>query len=136
MFDYGAKRQVEYGRIRVGERLRQLRERAGLSQRSLARRLNRDSSDISRWESGKYKIDADLLPVIAAELGADVCEFFREVEPSHRRVAELKGRYRALSRADAFSDELAVALERLSPSDRQTAEMLLSVLDNLLARSA
>ena len=107
-----------------------------MSQRSLAKRLNRDSSDISRWESGKYKIDADLLPVIAAELGADVCEFFREVEPSHRRLAELKSRYRALDRAEAFSERLATALERLSPSDRQTAEMLLSVLDSLLARSA
>ena len=42
----------------VGERLRELRRRLGLSQEQLARRLGVSFATVNRWESGRTQISA------------------------------------------------------------------------------
>ncbi|MCL2062568.1 MAG: helix-turn-helix domain-containing protein [Firmicutes bacterium] len=46
-------------------RLKQLRENSGISVTELAREIGVDHSNISNWESGKQKINADNLYKLA-----------------------------------------------------------------------
>ena len=55
----------------VGERLRHLRRRLGLSQEQLARRLGVSFATVNRWESGRTQISAKSLATLA-ELEAGV----------------------------------------------------------------
>src|SRR5580692_13194370 len=55
----------------VGERLRELRRRLGLSQEQLARRLGVSFATVNRWESGRTQISAKSLATLA-ELEAGV----------------------------------------------------------------
>ena len=64
--------------MRVGARLRQLRQGRGLSQDELGKRLKVTAATISRYETGDLQIDADQLPVIADLLDAHPCDFFLE----------------------------------------------------------
>ena len=61
--------------------LKELRERAGLSQRELARAIEQDSSNVSYWErTGKLPRSEVLLP-IAKALGVSVEELLGEQKP-------------------------------------------------------
>lgn len=64
---------------RVGERLRQLRKACGVSQIELAERLHKSQSAISDYEGGRIRIDADMLPEMAAILHVPITAFFDEV---------------------------------------------------------
>jgi predicted ATPase/DNA-binding NarL/FixJ family response regulator/DNA-binding XRE family transcriptional regulator len=59
------------GEDSVGERLRRLRRRLGLSQEQLARRLGVSFATVNRWESGRTQISAKSLATLA-ELEAGV----------------------------------------------------------------
>ncbi len=59
------------GEDSVGERLRHLRRRLGLSQEQLARRLGVSFATVNRWESGRTQISAKSLAALA-ELEAGV----------------------------------------------------------------
>ena len=59
------------GEDSVGERLRDLRRRLGLSQEQLARRLGVSFATVNRWESGRTQISAKSLAALA-ELEAGV----------------------------------------------------------------
>jgi transcriptional regulator with XRE-family HTH domain len=70
-------------------KLKELRERAGLSQRELARVIEQDSSNVSYWErTGKLPRSEVLLP-IAKALGVSVEELLGEQKP---RKPSSKGR--------------------------------------------
>jgi transcriptional regulator with XRE-family HTH domain len=62
----------------IGGRLRQARERAGISQRELARRLGLSASMISQVESGLSKPSVSTLYGIVTELEVSLDEVFRE----------------------------------------------------------
>ena len=64
--------------MRVGERLRQLREARGINQEDLARLLGLTRATVSRYENGDQQIRADELPGIADKLGVHPAEFFLE----------------------------------------------------------
>lgn len=53
----------------VGTALRLLRERAGLSQRELAERLDVQQPAVARWEAGGVRIPINRIAEIVAELG-------------------------------------------------------------------
>lgn len=55
----------------LGERLRQLRQEAGLSLRDLARRVGVTFPHLSKVEAGRERPSADLLTKVAAALDAD-----------------------------------------------------------------
>ena len=56
-------------RIRIGERIRELREETGLTQDQLAEKTGLLKQNISRIESGKYGTGQDILSKIATALG-------------------------------------------------------------------
>lgn len=64
----------------IGDRLREQRTRAGLSQRELARRLGLSSSLISQLESGQSKPSVGTLYAIVTELGVSLDRIIRGQE--------------------------------------------------------
>lgn len=56
-------------RIRIGERIKYLREEAGYTQQQLGEKTGLKRENIARIESGKYSTGQDILSKVAAALG-------------------------------------------------------------------
>ncbi|MCF0126749.1 MAG: helix-turn-helix transcriptional regulator [Clostridia bacterium] len=59
-------------RLRIGTRIREIREERGIEARDLARLAKVDPANLSRIENGKYSVGLDILSKIAATLGKKV----------------------------------------------------------------
>lgn len=66
------KEQIIQERLRLGDRIRQLREEAGMSQADLAERTGLIQPNIARIESGKYSTGQDILSKISFALGKNL----------------------------------------------------------------
>jgi transcriptional regulator with XRE-family HTH domain len=64
--------------MRVNEKIRQLREKLGITQKELAQKVGVDQTTISYYEAGKRSITVDMLQKIADALGVDVRYFFED----------------------------------------------------------
>ena len=62
--------------IELGKRIRQARERIGMSQEALAEGVERDQKAVSEYENGKRKLSAAELPTFARVLGVPIAYFF------------------------------------------------------------
>lgn len=60
----------------LGQRIRQARERKGLSQEDFAALISRDQRAVSEYEHGKRRIAVNDLPVIARALDVPVRYFY------------------------------------------------------------
>ena len=63
-------------------RLRELRQRCGLTQGQVAEKLSLSVQAVSKWETGKNLPDITLLPEIADLYGVTIDELFRESQES------------------------------------------------------
>lgn len=59
-------------RVRIGSRIRQIREEKGVEARDLAKLAGIDAANLSRIENGKYSVGIDILSKIAASLGKKI----------------------------------------------------------------
>lgn len=59
-------------RIRIGGRIRQIREERKMEARDLAKLAGIDAANLSRIENGKYSVGIDILSKIAAVLGKKI----------------------------------------------------------------
>ena len=59
-------------RIRIGGRIRQIREERNMEARDLAKLAGIDAANLSRIENGKYSVGIDILSKIAAVLGKKI----------------------------------------------------------------
>lgn len=59
-------------RIRIGQRIRQMREENRMEAQELAKRTGIDAANICRIENGRYSVGLDILSKIAAALGKKV----------------------------------------------------------------
>jgi transcriptional regulator with XRE-family HTH domain len=66
---------------KTASRLRQLREKAGLSLRELARQINEQPSNVNYWETSGNLPRSDVLVSIAHTLGVTVEELLGEPRP-------------------------------------------------------
>lgn len=62
--------------LEFGQRIRQARERRGMSQEELAALVSRDQRAISEYEHGKRKVAASDLPTFARVLNVPILYFF------------------------------------------------------------
>ena len=60
--------------------LKYLRLRAGLTQQELAAKVGVQHPTVSRWESGRQRIECDRLPLLAKVLDCSIDDLFREVQ--------------------------------------------------------
>lgn len=58
--------------MHVPNRLAEFRATAGLTQRQIAERLDRDPSTVYRWETGEHRIPDELKAPLARMLGVTV----------------------------------------------------------------
>ncbi len=118
---------------KLGERLRALRQRAGLSQRELARRARVSNGAISTIEADKVSPSVSALRQILSALGLSMGEFFAESEAGGEQVAfrareltEIAGgavSYRQVG-ADLRGRALQMLHERYRPGARSGLRML------------
>lgn len=59
-------------RVRIGGRIRQIREERNMEARDLAKLAGIDAANLSRIENGKYSVGIDILSKIAAVLGKKI----------------------------------------------------------------
>lgn len=72
--------QQEYQKLMIGFKIAKLREKAGLSQRQLARKIHTSQQAISRLESGTYTgYTLSVLEKIALAMGRTLDIRFRKV---------------------------------------------------------
>lgn len=62
----------------LGQRIRQARERKGLSQEEFAARISKDQRAVSEYEHGKRRIAVTDLPTIAQVLDVPILYFFED----------------------------------------------------------
>lgn len=62
--------------MQLGEKIKHLRHRAGLTQEQIASRLGVSAQSVSKWENGVAMPDITLLPIIAGEFGVSIDELF------------------------------------------------------------
>ena len=77
----------------VGKNLKQLRQRAELTQDALAERLHVTRQAVSSWETGKTQPDIETLTDLAEALHADVRELLYGPEQAPRPYARFQRRY-------------------------------------------
>ncbi|MEM7480765.1 MAG: helix-turn-helix transcriptional regulator [Acidobacteriota bacterium] len=80
----------------VGQTLRRLRKRRGLSQDEMALRIGIGSADLVRMEKGRCRVALDTLISISQELGIGVWELFEDGENQANAPAagHQRGRFR------------------------------------------
>ena len=70
--------ELQSARQVVGERVRERREVAGLTQAELAQRIYVSRQTVNNWETGKTLIDVQSLTLVASELGTSASELLGE----------------------------------------------------------
>ena len=70
--------ELQSARKVVGERVREWREAAGLTQAELARRVYVSRQTVNNWETGRTLIDVQSLTLVATELGTSASELLGE----------------------------------------------------------
>ncbi len=118
---------------KLGPRLRSLRQRAGLSQRELARRARVSNGAISTIEAEKVSPSVSALRQILSALGLSMGEFFAHDEPGGepvmfraRELTEIAGgavSYRQVG-ADLRGRALQMLHERYRPGARSGRHLL------------
>jgi transcriptional regulator with XRE-family HTH domain len=105
----------------LGERIRQLRKEAGLSQAELAEKIGADPGRVSRYEAGRITPSAEALVRLAEMLNISIDHLLVDGIPRRPLHAA----------QDALGDRLAAVAEL--PADDLAA--LLSVIDGLVAKN-
>lgn len=96
----------------IGERIRQLREAAGLSGNALAKLAGIGQSTLSRIESGVHSPTLDVLEKISDALGITLAELVGEQHPP-----------------DMELQRLAKSISRLSPEQREALQRFLDTIN-------
>lgn len=113
----------------VGQRIRQIRLEKGVGLRELARALPISHPAIADYESGKSRVDADMLPRIASVLGVSPAAFFEEGEPLPpepaaiaQRAADLAAERVRSAIREEVQEAVAAALQRTAESPAAESE--------------
>lgn len=84
-------------------RLKEARQKKGLSQNAAAEKLNISRQAISRWETGKGSPDINTLPLISELYEISIDELFgREVSVSENELSDIK---EGMSKSDGTSPD-------------------------------
>ena len=83
--------------MKIGTKIRELRQQAGISQETLARALSMTPQAVSRWENGTTAPDISLLPAIANYFGVSIDALFSyDTTLVQREIEEFFDQYYAL----------------------------------------
>ena len=82
------KKQVDLC-VAIANRIYDILDERGMSQRDLARKLGKTETEVSRWLSGTHNLTIATIAKIAAGLGDDIIKP-TSPEPSHYKMVEEK----------------------------------------------
>lgn len=84
----------------IGQRIRELREEAGLSQSALAAEFGKAPNTVSRWETGTYKVTPEDLDQLARRFRVSITVFFPNLPRDESRIAALTSATGGLDQKD------------------------------------
>ncbi len=115
--------------MNIGNKIKQLRQRAGMTQEQLAGRVGVSAQSVSKWENQISMPDIVLLPILAEEFGVSVDELFDlTVESKLRRIDSRIEKSEEIS-ADVFGEyEEFLLCEAENESNKYKAVSLLAQL--------
>ena len=115
--------------MHIGNKIKQLRLKAGLTQEQLGIRLGISAQSISKWETGITMPDISLLPLLSSELGVTIDEIFDLTTDQKLQRIE-----RRLDIEEEFSDSVFHEYESFLKNQLDEAEdrrKILSLLAHL-----
>ena len=113
----------------IGDRLRILREKRGLSQADLGAVLDISFQQMGNYEKGKHRISAGALFLLARFLGTSPAAFFEGLTSAETGFAEDAAGYEAASERAPHSDKLDAAFGRIrSQRDRALAVAIVETI--------
>ncbi len=113
----------------IGNKIKQLRRKSGLTQEQLAARLSVTAQSISKWENSVAMPDITLLPILAGEFGVSIDELFDlTVQEKFRRIESKLEKEDELS-VDIFTEYEKFLLDEIDKkSNKYKATSLLAHL--------
>jgi transcriptional regulator with XRE-family HTH domain len=105
--------------IMVGERIKKLRTKKGMSQEYLSEQLGLTQSTLARIEQGKAKLAASLVPALCKTLEVEIEEIFSSEKV---RIEN-----------NTFNDSSIAYVEQLLNGQKELYEKLLAEKDRLIA---
>ena len=95
--------------MQLGEKIKQLRQKSGMTQEQLARKLNVTNQTVSKWETGTASPDLSLIVPIARLFGVTTDELFDYSETADKlRREELEKQYKETFKTGDLQVRLAV----------------------------
>ena len=115
--------------MEIGQKIKQLRYKAGFTQEQLAERLGLSAQSVSKWETASSMPDISMLPVLAEVFGVSIDELFDLTrEQKLHRIENRIAMDEALS-ADVFKEYEDFLQEQLAiTADKQHVYSLLAHL--------
>ena len=108
--------------MRLGEKIKQLRQKSGLTQEQMAKKLNVANQTVSKWETGTASPDLSLIVPIARIFGVTTDELFDYSETADKlRREELKKHYDETFKTGDLQVRLSVCEQAVKefPSDME-----------------
>lgn len=102
--------------MEIGNKIKRLRYKAGLTQEQLAERLGLSAQSVSKWETAAAMPDITLLPKLAEEFGVSIDELFDLTREQKLRRIKNRVDIEAELPADVFGDYEAFLKEELGGS--------------------
>ena len=115
--------------MEIGNKIKQLRFKAGLTQEQLASSLGISAQSVSKWENGVTMPDITLLPMIAEEFGVSIDDIFDLTTDQKLKRIENRLDIEEEFSSDTFSDyESYLKTQLTENSDKARIESLLAQL--------
>ena len=90
----------------IGQKIRELRKRKGISQMDLAEKIGLSFQQIQKYEKGVNRISVSRLYQIARALDVDICIFFEEEKNKSTHIMETEQGYISAPSLDPEEKEL------------------------------
>lgn len=120
----------------IGNKIKQLRQKANLTQEQLGDSLGISAQSVSKWENSITMPDISLLPLLSSELGVTIDELFDLTTEQKLQRIEKRMDIEAELSDSVFSDSETLLLEQLDhTADRRKVLSLLARLYHHRAES-
>lgn len=115
--------------MEMGQKIKQLRYKAGMTQEQLAEQMGVSAQSVSKWETGASMPDISLLPILAETFGVSIDELFDLTREQKLNRIENRMEMEEEISSDIFRDYEAFLQEQLaSLKDKQRVLSLLAHL--------
>lgn len=115
--------------MEIGNKIKFLRRKAGLTQEQLGERLNLSAQSVSKWETGTAMPDITLLPLLSREFGVSIDEIFDLTQEDRLQRIEKRMEVEEELAADIFREFEDVLKNQLAEgNDRAKCLSLLAQL--------